>query len=604
MSLESKFKLSMPAAELRRKYDEERNKRLRPDGAAQYQEIKGKFADLAEDPYITEKIVRDPIVVEHEVVILGGGFGGLSQGAHLVKQGIDDFVMIEQGGDFGGTWYWNRYPGCMCDVESYCYLPLLDDTGYVPKAKYSTAPEIFAYCQMIGRHFGLYDRALFQTQVTDARWDEAARRWIITTDRGDRLAARYFVIAGGILHKAKLPGVPGIETFKGHAFHTSRWDYDYTGGSPSEFMDKLADKRVGIIGTGATAIQAVPHLAAAAGHLYVFQRTPSAVSPRNNRETDPDWAASLKPGWAHERGSNFTASMSLRKPMPDLVDDGWTHIHRRDGAELAQGPDERKLAAELADFEWMDEVRARIGEIVKDKATAEALKPWYGQMCKRPCFHDEYLPTFNRDNVTLVDTKGAGLDRITETGVVYDGKEYPVDLLVFSTGFEVTSEYTRRMGFDPVGPGGLTFSQHIVNGLETLHGLVGRKFPNLFTISTLQGAAMPNFVMMIHEDAINIAHILRWAIDKGATTIQPTKHAADEWAKTILIGIETVVEYNSKCTPGVLNNEQSAVDEQGRAKQWNPRNSIFGGQPDEFLAILREWRASHGEERDLEITTD
>ncbi len=604
MSLESKFKLSMPVDQLRAKYEEERSKRIRPDGASQYQELKGRFADLDEDPYITEKIVREPIATEHEVVILGGGFGGLCQGAHLVKQGIDDFVIVERAGDFGGTWYWNRYPGCMCDVESYCYLPLLDDTGYVPSAKYAKAPEIFAYCQMLGRHFGLYERTLFQTQVTGAEWDERAKRWIVTTDRGDRLAARYLVMAGGILHKAKLPGVPGIETFKGHAFHTSRWDYDYTGGSPDSFMDKLGDKKVGIVGTGATAIQAVPHLAEAAKHLYVFQRTPSAVGPRNNRDTDPEWAASLKPGWAFEREENFTANISGRMPEPDLIDDGWTHIHRRNGAERADSPDDLALAAELADFERMDEVRAGIEEIVKDKATAEALKPWFGHMCKRPCFHDEYLPTFNRPNVTLVDTKGAGVDRISENGVVVEGREYELDLLIFSTGFEVTTDYTRRMGFDPVGPGGLTFGEHIANGLETIHGLVGRKFPNLFTISTLQGGAMPNYVTCAHEDAINIAHILRWAIDKGATTLQPTQRAAEDWAATIEGSLGPFIEYNAKCTPSYYNNELAATDENGQPKAWMPRNSVYGGPCDEFLAFLREWRASNGEERDLEITMD
>ena len=598
MALEDKFKLSQPAEALRSKYAAERDKRIRPDGSAQYQELKGRFADLDEDPYIEEEITRDPISAEHEVVILGGGFGGMLQAAHLRKQGVDDFLIIERGGDFGGTWYWNRYPGCMCDVESYCYLPLLDDTGYVPKEKYSRAPEIFAYCQQIGRHFSLYENSLFQTQVKSAEWDEDAKRWIITTDRGDRLAARYFIIAGGILHKAKLPGVPGIETFKGHAFHTSRWDYDYTGGSPSEFMDKLADKKVGIVGTGATAIQAVPHLAAAAGQLYVFQRTPSTVGPRNNRTTDSDWAAQLQPGWAFEREENFTATISGRKPQPDMIDDGWTHIHRRDGADRAENESELALAAELADFERMEEVRARIDGIVEDKETAEALKPWYGHMCKRPCFHDEYLESYNRPTVSLVDTHGMGLQEINENGVVVEGKEYALDVLIFSTGFEVTTEYTRRMGFDPIGPGGLSFSQHIQNGLETLHGLVGRKFPNLFTISTLQGGAMPNYVTMAHEDAINIAHILRWAIDKGATTIQPTEEAAEWWAQTIINSMGRAMEYNAKCTPGYYNNELSA------ASNWMPRNSIFSGPPDEFLAILREWRATNGEERDMEITVE
>ena len=263
-------------------------------------------------------------------MILGGGFAGMLTAVNLLRRGITDFRIVEKGGDFGGTWYWNRYPGCMCDVESYIYLPLLEETGYMPTERYASASEIFAYCQRIGRHFGLYERALFQTQVDSLVWDDDACRWDLVTTRGDRIRTRFFVAAGGLMHKAKLPGIAGIERFRGKAFHTSRWDYAYTGGSPTEPMDQLADKVVGIIGTGATAVQVVPQLAKAAKEVYVFQRTPSAVGVRGQRPTDPEWFASLAPGWQAERTRNFTEVVTGGKPDRDLVADGWSDVLRED----------------------------------------------------------------------------------------------------------------------------------------------------------------------------------------------------------------------------------------------------------------------------------
>ena len=271
---------------LREKYRQERDKRLRPDGNDQYVEVTGQFAHYLDDPYV-EPIVRDPIAVDVEVVVVGGGFGGLLAGARLKEAGITDVRLVEKGGDFGGTWYWNRYPGAQCDVESYIYLPLLEEIGYIPKEKYTRAPEILEHSRAIGRHFGLYDGALFQTEVTGMRWDDALGRWLVATNRGDELRARFVCMANGPLHRPKLPAIEGIESFRGHSFHTSRWDYDYTGGDSEGNLTRLAGKRVGIIGTGATAVQVVPHVGAAAEHLYVFQRTPSSIDVRNNRPTDP-----------------------------------------------------------------------------------------------------------------------------------------------------------------------------------------------------------------------------------------------------------------------------------------------------------------------------
>lgn len=260
---------------LREKYRAERDKRLRAEGNEQYVEIAGEFAHYLDDPY-TERIERKPLTDNVEIAIIGGGFGGLLVGARLREAGFDDIRLIEKGGDVGGTWYWNRYPGAACDVESYVYLPLLEELGKIPSEKYAHAAEILQHSRDIATHYDLYRNACLQTEVTELRWDESDDRWVISTDRGDAMRARFVVLANGPLHRPKLPGIPGIEGYRGHSFHTSRWDYEYTGGDENGNLTGLADKRVGIIGTGATAVQCVPHLGAAAKELYVFQRTPSS----------------------------------------------------------------------------------------------------------------------------------------------------------------------------------------------------------------------------------------------------------------------------------------------------------------------------------------
>ncbi|MEJ0044376.1 MAG: NAD(P)/FAD-dependent oxidoreductase [Rhizomicrobium sp.] len=443
---------------LRQKYRAERDKRLRTDGNEQYVEIKGDFARYLEDPYVAP-VARAPLSDAVEVAVIGGGFGGLLAGARLREAGIDDVRIIEKGGDFGGTWYWNRYPGAACDIESYVYLPLLEELNYVPVEKYTRAPEILKHCRAIGERFDLYRGALFQTEVTELRWDDGLARWIVKTNKGDALKARFVVMANGPLHRPKLPGIPGVESYKGHSFHTSRWDYDYTGGDANGNLTGLKDKVVGIIGTGATAVQCVPHLGASAKQLFVFQRTPSSIDVRNNRPTDPDWAASLAPGWQQARMDNFNALVSGVPQTEDLVNDGWTDII---GNMLALMRKQNEVGAatdlattmQLADFKKMEQIRARAEQTVRDKATAEALKPYYNQFCKRPCFHDDYLETFNRANVTLVDTDGKGVERITENGVVANGREYALDCLIYGTGFEVGTAYTRRSGYELYGRGG------------------------------------------------------------------------------------------------------------------------------------------------------
>jgi cyclohexanone monooxygenase len=584
---------------LRERYRIERDKRLRPDGNDQYVEITGPFAHYLDDPYV-EPIVRDPIFDEVDVVVIGGGFGGLLAGARLKEAGVTDVHIIEKGGDFGGTWYWNRYPGAQCDIESYIYLPLLEEIGYVPKEKYTRAPEILEHSRNIAKHYGLYDGALFQTEVKQLTWDDAADRWLVSTNRGDELRARFVCMASGPLHRPKLPGVPGIETFKGHSFHTSRWDYAYTGGDAEGNLDKLGDKVVGIIGTGATAVQCIPHLGAAAKHLYVFQRTPSSIDVRGNRPTDPEWAARLEPGWQKRRMENFNNLVSGLFEPEDLVNDGWTDIigkllvRMRQSEGAAESPETMRRAVELADFEKMEEIRARVDTIVNDPNTAEALKPYYRQFCKRPCFHDEYLDTYNRPNVTLVDTDGKGVDRITERGVVVGDTEYELDCLIYATGFEVGTDFTRRAGCEVVGRGGVTLTEKWKDGAATLHGMHTRGFPNLFIFSHVQGGFTANYPHSLDEQSRHAAYILRHVLEHDIRTVEVSQEAEDAWVQTIIEQAQFNLDFLQSCTPGYYNNE-------GHPSERMIRNSFYGGGSVAFFRLLEEWRAQ-GTLPGLELT--
>ena len=242
------------AEALRAKYARERLRRLRDDGIGQYVETSGSFAGFGEDPWADPGFTRASISDQIDVAIVGAGFGGLLTAARLREHGVHRIRLIDKAADVGGTWYWNRYPGIACDVESYVYMPLLEELGYLPTEKYAKGPEILAHCRRIAEHYDLYRDACLQTEVTEIRWVARESRWLVATDRGDEISARYVAMANGYLHKPKLPGIPGIATFRGQAFHTSRWNYGYTG----DALEGLADKRVGIIGTGATAIQCVP----------------------------------------------------------------------------------------------------------------------------------------------------------------------------------------------------------------------------------------------------------------------------------------------------------------------------------------------------------
>ncbi|HVM09350.1 MAG TPA: NAD(P)/FAD-dependent oxidoreductase [Acidimicrobiales bacterium] len=579
---------------LKQKYREERDKRLRPDGNDQYIRLAGtKFGHYLDDPYLPV-VEREPVTDHVTFAFIGGGFAGLVTGARVKEAGIDDVRIIEKGGDFGGTWYWNRYPGAQCDTASFVYMPLLEETGHMPSEKYAHAPEILEHCQRIGKHYGLYDHALFHTEVTDLQWDDDRSRWIIRTNRGDEFTAQFLGMGTGPLHVPKLPGIPGIDDFEGHSFHTSRWDYDYTGGDPNGApLDKLADKRVAIIGTGATAVQCIPHLARACKELYVFQRTPSSVDVRNNTPTDPEWFKTIAtPGWQQRWLENFTANQTGGMADEDLVMDGWTDLSRRIREKIASLPREGLTPAKMieafedSDFEKMEEIRARVDSIVSDPETAQRLKAWYRQLCKRPCFHDEYLEAYNQPSTRLVDTDGKGVERITARGVVVAGVEYEVDCIIYASGFEVGTEYTSRAGYDPKGRDGIRLSEKWAEGMRTMHGTHVHGFPNMFIVQPTQGANLiSNVPHNLTESGKAIAAVVRHAVENDHPEVEVTKDAEDAWIELLLSGTPRMLGAPD-CTPGYYNNEGQDPGPRARYNVGYPHGAMA------YFRYLDEWRSS------------
>ena len=578
---------------LRDKYRAERDKRMRDDGDEQFLRTKDDYAHYADqDPFVDAPEERDPLEREVEVAIIGGGFSGMMAAARLKERGVEDVMLIESGADFGGTWYWNRYPGSQCDIESYCYLPLLEELDYMPKEKYSYAPEIFEHCRRIGEYYDLYGLSLFQTRVTELRWNEEDSRWAVSTHLGDDIRARFVIQAAGTAHVPKLPGIEGIHDYQGHSFHTSRWDYDYTGGDHSGGLTKLADKRVAMIGTGCTAIQAVPFVGEHAKELYVFQRTPSSVDLRGNRPTDEAWYKSLAPGWQRERRENFADIVVGRPFEEDLVADAWTDIFRRlqsvlPPEEAVEGdPEELAFAAEIEDFRKMNEIRARVDETVADPETAEALKPWYRQFCKRPTFNDEYLATFNRPNVHLIDvSERKGVDRITEHGVVANGVEYEVDCIIYATGFEMTSAPHRRVSFDVIGRDDESLFDHWRQGLRTMHGMSSHGFPNWFFIGVNQNGLSVNMTAMFDDQARHVAYIIDEVAKRGRRVAEVTPEAEAEWVAEIQRLAFANREFYEACTPGYYNNE-GHLDDPSKGII----NQAYAPGINAFNALLAEWR--------------
>ncbi|QLJ03194.1 NAD(P)/FAD-dependent oxidoreductase [Streptomyces sp. NEAU-sy36] len=581
-------------AELRDRYRAERERRVRPDGTRQYVRAEAEFGYYADDPYAGPAAEREPVRDSVDVAVVGGGFGGILAGARLRQRGVERVRVVEKGGDFGGTWYWNRYPGIHCDVESHVYLPMLDETGYVPEWKYAPGEEIRRHAVRIAEKSDLYANALFSTAVTSLTWDDTAQVWIVTTDRGDKFRATYVVTATGTLSEPKLPGIPGIERFRGHTFHTSRWDYAYTGGTADGGLTGLADKRVGVVGTGATGVQVVPMLAEDAGHLYVFQRTPSSVDVRANRRTTARDVGADHHGWARERRDNFLRIVSGESVDEDLVADRWTSsagllekllpsFSRRGGDPAAF-----EAAYEIADAAKMNELRARVDEIVTDPDTADRLKPWYRYACKRPTFSDLYLQTFNRDNVTLVDTADThGIERMTERGVVVGDTEYALDCLIFATGFSVGVSGVHSGRLPVRGRGGILLRDAwAARGPRTLHGFTANGFPNLIQLGGVQSAGSVNYTHVLDEHAVHAAALVA-AAEAGSAVVEPSREAEDAWLAALAVNAPDHERFHAECTPGYYNAE-------GRGRPNRPTAYPHGAAA--FHALLKRWRGESMDE--------
>ena len=494
-------------------------------GAADYIEMKGEFSRYLEDVYSAEPVPREALTDECDVLVVGAGFAGLLLWYKLREAGFENVRFCEKGGDVGGTWYWNRYPGIACDVESYSYLPLLEEMNYIPSMKFAAGFEIMEYCQKMAEKFGFYDKCLFHTTVEKTQWDESTARWTVSTDRGDAMKAKFVVLANGILTTPKLARIDGMSSFKGDSFHTSRWDYNID----------LKGKRVGIIGTGATAVQAVPELAKIVKELYVFQRTPSSIDVRDQRETSveefEEWAK--EPGWAKARRARF-AKISQGRTALKANDDylaGKVADYRERKQHAEQISPEELVQRQLdSNFRIMEQIRARVDAIVEDPVTAAALKPYYPYGCKRPTFHDEYLPTFNLPHVHLVDTAPRGVSEINERGVVHDGTEYPVDVLIYATGFQWMATSTFNM---IVGREGRTLrDKWQQEGTKTFLGLHSKGFPNLFIVSGPQGGGGSfNFTNAIEEHGDYVVWMLDTLRKAGKDLVDVKAEHEDAYAE-------------------------------------------------------------------------
>jgi cation diffusion facilitator CzcD-associated flavoprotein CzcO len=582
---------------LRKRYQQERDKRLTRDATEQYKRPIGTLARYARiDPH-TQVSPRRAIAENCDIVILGGGWCGILAGYHLARLGIKSFRHIEQGGDFGGVWYWNRYPGIQCDNDAYCYLPLLEETGFVPSRKFADGYEILDYAQSVARMFGFYESALFHTIVERLNWDDADKRWSVRTDRGDDIRARFVILANGLINTPKLPNLEGIADFEGTIFHTSRWDYEYTGGSSREpVLDKLTDKRVAIVGTGATGIQAIPYLGRYSKHLYVIQRTPSTVDFRNNTLTDPKWVAGLKPGWQRKRQRNFqsAAITGLWPGERDEICDIWTEINRNLAAELeSEGwPDlsvtEYLQRREIMDYRVMERLRNRVDALVHDPKTAESLKPWYRFLCKRPASNDDYYPTFNRPNVDLIDVSSTkGLERLTRSGFVAIGKSYEIDCMIFASGFEVTSDLDRRWGMEEiVGRNGVSLYDRWADGYRTMHGMMTHGFPNLMFTGYIQSGFNATTTEQMNRHCEHLAYIINVTLGRGFKRVEPTEEGESSWVKHVRENAVDMSQFALKCTPSYFNGEGDQ-----KKKRWFS-GETYGPGWDAFENLLIGWRAA------------
>lgn len=588
---------------LRERYRAERDLRL-VEGRAAIRELESDpvFSTFRDDPF-TPFRERESLDEELGVLIVGAGIAGLTTAARLAERNVPGVRLVDEAGGVGGTWYWNRYPGVMCDIESYLYLPLLEEMGVIPSMRYASGAEILAHLEAIAEHYALTETGLFHTRITEAIWEPDQGRWCVKTNRGDTLRPKFYVLCVGILNLLKLPAIEGMESFEGQSFHSARWDYSLTSDQTGNPLGGLSDKVVGLLGTGASAIQILAPVADAAKSVLVFQRTPSAVGVRGNRPTPQEFVENLAPGWQRRRGDNFQSLMMGLAQEIDLVDDGWTkhyaavqHPPRIKGNSL----EEYLSLGEKIDLKVMNEHRQRIDDLVLKPEVADALKPWYRYLCKRPCFHDEFLEAFNRDNVRLIPTPH-GLDRVNPRGPVVDGEEFPCDVLIYATGFEAElTPLARRVGHPIIGVGGRSLEEKFADGMSSLFGMMSRGFPNLFVLPApgQQAVVTVNYTQLAEAGATFVASAIAQMNQGHISTFDVAEEAEDEWCQKILNSFVDGSRMMSMCTPSRLNFE-------GHPELANPRNGNFGrgfGDWFGYRDLLEAW-VSDGTFEGLNLTS-
>ncbi|KAL1897460.1 hypothetical protein Sste5346_004198 [Sporothrix stenoceras] len=638
--------------ELSEKYKSEHDKRLRSDGLSQFTDLYSipKFRRFKQDPW-ADRSTYDTLPRafdgdRREILIMGTGIAALVFAVRLLEAGFkrEDLQFIDVSAGFGGTWYWNRYPGLMCDVESYIYMPLLEETGYIPKHKYASGTELREHAERIAEKYDLTEQAWYRTRMVDSVWDDTAKEWVVRlaeqlSDGNERepitVRSRFVILTTGLMLIPQVPQIKGIQTFAGDCFHAARWDYQVTGGSQQDpSLVNLKGKKVGIIGTGASSIQIVPELAKWADKLYVFQRTPSAVDRRDNRPTDAEWfkkEVSTGPGWQEKRSQNFYSFVSNASPKPEvnLVNDGWTTMPSYSAligntAHNPTTPEEigkyYQYIKEL-DVERQSRVRDRVDVIIKDPATAAKLKPWYSGFCKRPCFHDDYLDSFNKPNVQLVDTDGKGIDEITEKGLVVQGQHYDVDVLILGTGYKSPFLFSPpgRVGVQILGRNGADLDKKWTNAVTTLHGVMSHDFPNMFWPGFIQAGGNPNYTYTINQGALQVAHLMGSGLKKtGSTTpassgsgsslykynftVEATAEGEENWSMAV-VSHAHMLGASSGCTPSYMNAEgelEGVSDPAKLAKM--ARSAPWGRGQADFDRVLDEWRAK-GDFEGVEIKT-
>ncbi len=465
-----------------------------------------------------------------DAVIVGAGFSGLYLLHRFRQLGLSTRV-FERGGDVGGTWYWNRYPGARCDVESMQYSYSFDEDlqqEWKWSEKFSPQPQILAYIEHVADRFDLRKDIDFNVEVTAAHYDEGARRWTVETDSGERVYTQFFIMATGCISTAQVPDLEGLDDYKGRTFHTGNW--------PHEKVD-FSGERIAVIGTGSSGIQAIPVLAQEAAHLTVFQRTPNYSLPSRNVPMTEEYERSWKDVYPAKREEmRYSGHGSLKdlndKPALSVSEEERQAVFAerwKVGGTIFLGSFNDILTSQEANDTAAEFVRNQIRTIVKDPVTAELLAPkTYPIGTKRICVDSGYFETYNRDNVDLVDISGAPIERMTPDGLVANGQEYAFDSIVFATGFDAMTG--TLFNVDIRGRRDQALKEKWYAGPRTYLGLMSEAFPNMFMIT---GPGSPsvksNMVMSIEQHVDFVTDSIVHMREKGFDVMEPTVDAEDDW---------------------------------------------------------------------------